>query len=308
MRVALVSHNAQAGDAIGNQLAEKLAFFLERGADVRVFLDSDRRLHPAIQPYYRMVTSRETKGDDWEFLSSADFIVVEYGHYYPLLELLPALMGAKPRILFNYHGVTPAEWWEGRARAAQEAALHRGLVWCADGAVVHSRFTRRELLERSGFPPGRTHQLGHAFDHDHLAAGDGAAFRRWLGLKSETLLLFVGRLAPNKRVPVLVEGLARLRHRAPAVHGIIIGDNSDVYQAEARRCRDLAEALGIADRLHVLGHVGDNRLRDAYRAADVFVLPSRHQGFCIPVIEAMASGLPVVAARAGALPETVADA
>src|SRR5207253_8387345 len=66
--------------------------------------------------------------------------------------------------------------------------------------------------------------------------------------------------------------------------------------------------VGLADMLHLLGQVDDQRLRDAYHAGDVFVMRSRHEGFCIPVIEALACGLPVVAARAAALPETVAAA
>src|SRR5262249_40602555 len=131
MRVALLTHNAQAGDAIGNQVAEKLGFFLERGADVRVLVDSDLRLHPAIRPHCRVVVNREAKGPEWEFLASADLILVEYGQYYPLLELLPALAGGKARIVFDYHGITPREFWStGRSQAIQEGAAQRGLVWC----------------------------------------------------------------------------------------------------------------------------------------------------------------------------------
>src|SRR5262249_17720015 len=271
--------------------------------------DSDQRLHPAVRPHCRVVSERQLRGNDWDFLASADLVIVEYGHYYPLLELLPALVGGKARILFDYHGITPPHLWQkAQGRAVQEGALQRGLVWCADAAVAHSHFTRQELLDRTGFPAERVRQLGHAIDPDWLNEGDGAAFRRWLGLESETLLLYVGRLAPNKRVSVLVEALARLRERRPAVHAVIIGDQSDIYEAEARRCRFRARELDVADGLHMLGHVDDQRLRDAYRAADLFVMPSRHEGFCIPVVEALACGLPVVAARAGALPETVSAA
>jgi glycosyltransferase involved in cell wall biosynthesis len=132
--------------------------------------------------------------------------------------------------------------------------------------------------------------------------------RTELGLEGTTLLLYVGRLAPNKRLPVLVEVLARLRDRTPTMHALLIGDDTDLYAVEAERCRQHARDLGVSERLHILGHVAADRLRDAYRAADVFVMPSRHEGFCLPVLEAMACSLPVVAARAGALPETVGDA
>src|SRR5205807_1108522 len=77
---------------------------------------------------------------------------------------------------------------------------------------------------------------------------------------------------------------------------------------EADRCRRRAVELGVEERLHLLGHVPAAQLRDAYQVADAFVMPSRHEGFCIPVIEALSAGLPVVAARAGALSETVGSA
>src|SRR5207237_859153 len=73
-------------------------------------------------------------------------------------------------------------------------------------------------------------------------------------------------------------------------------------------CRALARRLGVADRLHFLGQVTGEELAEAYRSADVLVMPSLHEGFCLPVVEAMACGLPVIAARATALPETVGDA
>ena len=135
------------------------------------------------------------------------------------------------------------------------------------------------------------------------------SLRPQLGLPANTrLLLFVGRLAPNKRVPVLIEALARLRDQTPPIHGVIVGEGGDAYAAERDRCRERAARLGVTDRLHFLGHVDDGQLRDAYRDADVFVMPSVHEGFCLPVMEALSCGTPVVAARATALPETVGDA
>jgi glycosyltransferase involved in cell wall biosynthesis len=309
MRIALVSHNAQAGDAIGNLLAEKLAFFLDHGADVRLFVETDHRLHPALRAHGRKLAP-EPKGDGWRFLASADLVLVEYGHYYRLLELLPLLRGGKGRILLDYHGVTPPDLWPAHNREGIEAGLrNRGLVWCADAAVAHSRFTRAELQEATGFPPDRLSCLAHPTDTGFFSPGaPDQSLGSLLGLPDASILLFVGRLAPNKRVPVLVEALARLRDLTPPVHAVVIGDSGDAYQAEAAGCRDLAARLGVADRFHLLGRVDQRRLRDAYRCAAVFVMPSRHEGYCLPVREAMASGLPVVAARAGALPETVAYA
>src|SRR5260370_28972414 len=85
VQVALLSYNAQAGDAIGNQVAEKLAFFLDRGAEVRVFVESEQRLHAVVQPHCQRLDADRPARADWEFLATADLIVVEYGHFYSLL-------------------------------------------------------------------------------------------------------------------------------------------------------------------------------------------------------------------------------
>lgn len=310
MRVALLSANARAGDAIGNQIAEKLAFFLDRQADVRVYVESTERLHPAVRRHCRRLDVQRPADDDWAFLTSADLVVAEFGHAYSMLGLLPLIGDGKPRIMIDYHGVTPPELWEPHNRdALTEAIRQRGLVWCADTALVHSRFTLGELVADSRFPSERVERIGCPVDSNFWTPGPPACdLREQLGTGSATLLLFVGRLAPNKRVPVLVEALARLTDVAPPVHAVLIGDTGDIYQHEANRCQARAAELGVADRLHILGQLSDQRLRDAYRSADVFVMPSRHEGFCIPVIEAMACGVPVVAARAAALMETVAGA
>src|SRR5206468_5863811 len=107
---------------------------------------------------------------------------------------------------------------------------------------------------------------------------------------------------------VLIDALSLLKEMTPAVHAAIVGDIDDAYAVEAQRCRQRAAALGLSDRVHLLGRLSDEDLLDVYRSADVFVMPSMHEGFCIPVLEAMACGVPVVAARAAALPETVASA
>jgi glycosyltransferase involved in cell wall biosynthesis len=311
MRVALLSHSAPAGDAIGRQLAEKVAVFADRGADVRLFVSTDRRLHPALRPYTQRVSLPSPRGPHWQFLTSADLIVVEYSQHDPLFDLLPLLAGGRPRIIFDYHGVTPPHLGGANHRDVLERGCRlRGLVWTADAAIVHSRFARDELLADTGYLADRTQMLGYPVDTASFSPGPPTQpLRSRLGLPADArLLLFVGRLAPNKRVRVLIDALARLRDETPPVHAVIIGDGGNAYAPERDRCREQAVRQAVANRMHFLGHVDERDLRDAYRDADVLVIPSVHEGFCIPVIEALACGAPVVAARAAALPETVGSA
>ncbi len=168
---------------------------------------------------------------------------------------------------------------------------------------------KRELCEATGYPAERVRVMPLWFDAARIQnASRSPKLRERLGLTDERLVLFVGRLAPNKRVPLLIEAIAELADEQPPIHAVIIGDSGDIYRAELERCRELANRLGVADRVHFLGHVSENELAEAYAGADLFAMPSVHEGFCIPLLEAMAAGLPVIASRAAALPETVAGA
>src|SRR5262245_55508520 len=197
MRVAIVSYRAPAGDAIGNQVAEKLAFFRERGAAVRVFLDSLRDVHSDVRPVAEGL-AQEPHGDGWRFITSADLVLVEYGQYYAQLGLLPLLAGGRPQILIDYHGVTPPELWGNHNREAmRKGERYRGLVWLADAVLVHSAFTRGEIVAGCRFPVERVHHLGFAVGDEFFAAvSSGDELRRALGLTDAAVLLFVGRLAP----------------------------------------------------------------------------------------------------------------
>jgi glycosyltransferase involved in cell wall biosynthesis len=310
MRVALLSYSARAGDAIGNNVAEKVHFFREHAADLRVFVESDQSLHPEVAPYCRVVRKAEPQGEYWQFLRGADLVSVEFGQYYSLLSLLPLLAGGKPRILLDYHGITPPELWGGHNHEALVQGLEqRGLGWCADATITHSRFTQEELAKVAGLPLRRLPRLAYAVDRTLFSPGPAqSSWRRGLGLENARVMLFVGRFAPNKRPDLLVDALHLLSDLTPAVHAVLIGDVSDLYQGEAERCLGRARELGVLDRLHILGPRSGVQLRDAYRSADVLVSPSQWESFCIPVAEAMACGLPVVAARSTVLPETVASA
>lgn len=303
MRVALLAANAREGDAIGNQLAAKVAFFRERGAQVSVLLEDAREVRAAVRSVARGAGDPHTCHAE---MAAADLVLVEYSQFFSALLALPLLRDAATRVVLDYHGVTPSSLWElDCPPSVREGARQVGLVWCADAALVHSAFAQAELCDATEFPQAHVHRLGYPVE---LAAFRPGTPRRDLRATLRTgparLLLFVGRLAPNKRPWLLVEALARLRSRTPPVHAVLLGTATDRYAVVAERCRRLARDRGVADRLHLLGQVPNRQLLDAYRSADVLVMPSLHEGFCLPVIEAFACGLPVVAARAGALPET----
>jgi colanic acid/amylovoran biosynthesis glycosyltransferase len=113
-------------------------------------------------------------------------------------------------------------------------------------------------------------------------------------------LLCVGRLVADKGQGILLEALAELRRDGHDVRVTFAGDGPARGQLERR-----AERLGVADSVAFAGHVGTDRIRDFYAAADVFCLPSFAEGVPVVLMEAMASGLPVATTRIMGIPELV---
>jgi glycosyltransferase involved in cell wall biosynthesis len=311
MRIAMVACNAPARTAVGNLLAEKVAFFVDRGAEVQVFLESTTPLHPQLLDYAQRCPELPVVGPAWEYLAQSDIVFFEFSQGFELLSLLPLLVDEKPRLIVTYYGISPSDGWPGPQRALLERGCRdRGLLWCADAVIVHSRFTAEELVRATNLPRDRIHQLKVPLDLARWQSSNPGVRvlpnpgGRPGNKDSRPILLFVGRLALNKRLPLVIEALAHL----PDAEAWIAGNDRDIYAEQARASRDLADRLGVADRVRWLGDVADDALPALYRQADALVFPSVHEGLGIPALEAQAAGLPVVAARVAALPETIADA
>ena len=150
---------------------------------------------------------------------------------------------------------------------------------------------------------------GDTYTCDSLIVSTGAQ-AKWLGLPGEDfVVLCVGGIDPRKNVPFLVRAFAEvLRHteRGSDALLLLVGPMEDDDQLPA--LTHAIERLDVGDRVRTLGRVSDAELADQYHAADVLAFPSLYEGFGLPVLEAMASGLPVVCGRNSSLPEIAGDA
>lgn len=133
---------------------------------------------------------------------------------------------------------------------------------------------------------------------------------QWRGLlegnpagSQKFVVLFVGRFYRRKRVDVLLGAAAALRARIPELEVRIVGNGPC-----GARLRALAQDLELQNTVRWLGDVSRAELAREYNRASVFCLPSVQEGFGIVLLEAMAAGKPIVAARAGAIPETAPHA
>jgi L-malate glycosyltransferase len=230
-------------------------------------------------------------------------------HYTTWTESADFLLRLGRPLTIMYHNVTPPEFFAGfdeRAAAATGVGRAR-LAEFAPLAILgaaKSEFSRADLVE-AGF--ARTCVVPVRLD---FATLDGAVNRR---AEAEIRaagpgVLYVGRIVPNKRVEDLVRAFAHYHRRIePRAMLYCVGAHTPGgrYQTSLDW---LVRRLELDARVHFMGQMSNQDRGAFYRAARVFVTMSEHEGFCVPAIEAMHLGLPVVAFASGAVPETVGDA
>jgi D-inositol-3-phosphate glycosyltransferase len=198
-----------------------------------------------------------------------------------------------------------------RASGGDEPAIRdeveRRVAREADAIVCASDHERHALIEIYGVDAERIALVPCGVDLARFRPLDKEMARRSLGLNGEKMILFVGRMEPLKGLDVLLGAAARLDEE-PAFKLVVVGgDGNGTGADEAQHLRRLSACLGISDRVSFTGPVGHDRLPLYYNAADVCVVPSHYESFCLVALEAMACGTPVVASRVGGLTATVRD-
>ncbi|NTU83748.1 MAG: glycosyltransferase family 4 protein, partial [Chloroflexales bacterium] len=313
-RVAIINGNVVANDAVGGHIVSQLRALRAAGYHTMVLTEYvDGRLPADLRRSMAVVRPHELRDPApgalaAEHLRRADVVIVNYSTYYALAELIRDVR--RGVVIFDYHGVTPPELWGPQWPGYEDLVRGRdnvSLVAYADYAVGHSRFTCDELVATGKIAPGRVSLMPYAVIEDagYAGAPDPAVVER-LGLAGKHVLLYVGRMARNKGVHELVEAMPAIVARHPDTALLLVGDDQlPAYRAYADEVRARAAALGVAGQVIFAGQVDAATLEGCYRACAVFVTASVHEGFCMPVVEAMARGRPVVAADTTAIPGTL---
>ncbi|HKV09253.1 MAG TPA: glycosyltransferase family 1 protein [Thermoanaerobaculia bacterium] len=171
-----------------------------------------------------------------------------------------------------------------------------------DRIVAVSQNTRSDLMHHFDVD-GRKIQVVHNGVEDvfrqPLPPEDLARWMRDLGL-SQPYILFVGNPKPHKNLDNLVKAYARARRLAQFDAPLICVGHRDGSEFKIRQ---RAEYLGVGDRVRLLGHVAKEALPAIYQGATLFLYPTLYEGFGLPVIEAMASGVAVITSNTSALKE-----
>jgi glycosyltransferase involved in cell wall biosynthesis len=210
--------------------------------------------------------------------------------------------------IVDYHNITPAHYFAGvneHARRYSEIG-RRQLAEYAKHAVLgiaDSEYNRREL-EELGY--AKTAVVPILVDWSAFDAAPDAAVSRRLA-DERTSILVVGQLLPQKALHDVIPAFARYREGDPTARLYLVGSDrmSGDYTTKLRA--DVA-ALGLEDGVVFAGTVSPAELVAYYRGASVLLTLSDHEGFCIPLLEAMRNDLPIVAHAATAIPDTLGDA
>jgi glycosyltransferase involved in cell wall biosynthesis len=186
-------------------------------------------------------------------------------------------------------------------RPLMQVAIHR-----ATSIVTVSESARRDLLRLHGVAGDRVSVVHEAASPAFHPINDRAELDRVRALYKlpPRFVLYVGTIEPRKNLPRLVDAFAEARARGMAHHLVCVGP----YGWSSRDLCGRIERLGLSDVVHFTGYARFEDLPAIYNLGDFFVFPSLYEGFGLPVVEAMASGIPVITSNTSSLGEIAGDA
>ncbi|WP_187308474.1 glycosyltransferase [Lysobacter antibioticus] len=294
-------HQFHSGSAYGDAVTNSMLLMREHlhalGFASEIFAEHlDPALGGAIRPYHELAAS----------LSPQDLLIVRHSMGHDQLENLLALNCRK---VLMYHNITPAGFFDTGSVFHRYSLLGREQLSVLKGAVEHafadSRYNASEL-QALGF--GEVDVLPVLVrDEKYAKAREPRCLESGLG--RPWTVLFVGRICENKGHGDLIAVAEHWlkRHPAHPIKFVCVGGYSvdDPFYIGLRRRLD---AAGLGTVVQFLGKVPDEELLDWYTRADCYLSLSRHEGFGVPIIEAMLCDLPVIALQEAAVAETMGGA
>jgi glycosyltransferase involved in cell wall biosynthesis len=302
-RVAILSLTIAPGDAVGHDALEMRRVLAAEGHEVELFSCHGVQESSATRDFHELDA----------YLGDDPSAILLYHHAIGWDAGAECVLRARCRRVLCYHNVTPGRFfagyagrsvlmcWRGREQLAELA--HAGCeLYLSDSA-----YNQSELLAE-GAPEERCAVVPPFHQVDHLAdaAADPVVLQQCRGWVN---LLFVGRRAPNKGHRFLIDAFAAYaEHCNPRSRLILLGKEDPALAEYGLQLREQARRLGVEDRAVFIDRAGEAELRAWYASAAALVVTSEHEGFCVPAIEAMALGVPVIAWGTTAVIDTVGDA
>lgn len=285
------------GDAVGDHARRVRDLLRAWGHESGIFaMSADESLDADVQSW------EEPEARD------GDITILHFATASPMSAAFGTVPGAR---VLHYHNVTPARFFApfdaGLARVAAAARTELAdLAGRVDLAVGDSEYNRREL-ESLGFR--RTEVVPILLDLGRLTGAPRVPALEWMLQDGLANILFVGRMAPNKRLEDHIRLAEHYMRYVDAFYRFIFVGRYDVVPGYYESVRAMmATYRMVPDRFWFTGPVPDRELAAYYRNAHAYVSLSEHEGFCVPLVEAMAMDVPVLAYADAAVPETLGGA
>lgn len=304
-RVAVVTPHFTLHDAVCNDVLGMYEALRKRGSDTRIYaadwIVSETKLK--VWPVSRIK----------EFLKSPRDILI-YHHSMGWETGYDLLAELNCRRVIKYHNVTPPSFfsgwsqeYEGVCREGREQLGPIARAGC-DAYLSASEYNMSELISE-GAPASRSFVVPpfNRIDHFFNTEPDFEIIDRYRD--GQANLLMVGSLVPNKAHAALLEVFATYHHHYRHDSRLfLVGKDKANLSKYTSFLHDLRRRLELQDSVIFTGEVSESELKSYYLLADLFVITSEHEGFCVPLVEAMAMKVPIVALSSSAIPETISKA
>lgn len=302
-RFAILTSHLKTGDAIGNDVLGMHRSLKKQGHETRMYAENWDVEEE------RVWAVREI-GD---FLQNPDDVFI-YHHSIGWDAGIALLKDLPCRKVIKYHNVTPPEfftgvsqWHEDRCAEGQRQLKEIVAAGC-ELYLSASAYNMRDFLalgvsEAKNFVVPPFHRL----DELQSTPADMKVIETYRDGK--TNILSVSRVAPHKNQAALIEAFAIYHHDYNLCSRLlIVGREEEPFKAYSVRLRELIKFLCLEDAIVFSGELAEDALKACYLLSNVFMLASSHEGFSVPLVEAMALKVPIVSYDAAAIPETVGNA
>jgi glycosyltransferase involved in cell wall biosynthesis len=288
VRIAYLNGICQRHDAISNAIRDEMGWLREAGHEVRLYAhdcDDDSVPHTTVECEGQVAFD--------PYFQQCDMAVFHFGVYYPLFNLLPVVPRAARRIVV-FHNITPKRFLPPASHALIDKSFRQmSNIAFADHVVCDSE-TNRAVLREAGIGVPAT-VLPLAVHVDATAPPVKPSFADGL-----LRIAFVGRLVQSKAPLDLLTAAAAVLAASPALRLQVdlianLGMSDPLLTAAVQeRLAQLQAQFGARLVAALHANASDAHKRQVLAEADLFVLPTHHEGFCVPVLEALAAGCRVL--------------
>ncbi|HEV8590078.1 MAG TPA: glycosyltransferase family 4 protein [Pyrinomonadaceae bacterium] len=302
-RISILTPTLVAADAVSNDVLGMLNLLERRGHEVQLFADDWNVSGLKVQTAYSALSMPQ----DYD-----DVLIYHHSIGWELGERI--LQETAARVIVKYHNVTPAAFFEGLSPKLQQLCIHgrAQLNSIARGGhdllLAASEYNRQELLDAE-VDPARAFVVPPFSQVEALQAAAPNMDVVDNYSDGKTNLVNVGNVRPNKGHVDLLEAFAHYYYSLNShARLFIVGGEDETLANYSQTLRSLADLLCIDHAVVFTGRVSLPELKSYYLVSDAFVVTSHHEGFCVPLVEAMGMKVPITGYATTAIAETIGGA